>query len=301
MSTPEDQFHHRLSLVEKKIHRIKNNPAPTIPKYDLTVPILTVPCITVLGSTSIIFPDPPDAGNEVPFSITLDTDPPNVDGTMMILIGWYSPFGRTLNYSGVSDSRGHGGWAPDTDTGTYPFLFYASSAWSVPSPWFEAWIEVMTAVRDCSAGDYAAGDTITITDTTNERKEIILIALYLSRNCMLYQADGDSNNAGDINYANAIDYTAGSWPTLTYADFGSSFYPDPVDHSTCIVASIAFPAIPNHIPTPAGFALLDHVSGTNISFAAYSIDAPAGVPIDPGWDMTGATFGVSQYQLIKNT
>lgn len=36
--TPEDQFHHRLSAVEKHITRLRRNPAPTIPKYDLSVP-----------------------------------------------------------------------------------------------------------------------------------------------------------------------------------------------------------------------------------------------------------------------
>lgn len=38
MSTPADRFHHRLLGLEKKVDRLKNNPAPTVPKYDLTGP-----------------------------------------------------------------------------------------------------------------------------------------------------------------------------------------------------------------------------------------------------------------------
>jgi len=284
------QLHDRVSLVERALRR--HQTAPTVPRYDLTV---GTPCITVLG-TNVLTYSGDDTTINMPVTIT--TAPPNSDGFVLIIGGWYSPFGRTIFLNGAFDSHGYTGWhAPGTNPA--PVIGSASTGWSVPAPWFEAWIEVFSAWRQATAGDYSIGDVLTVKNGGDDKQEVLLIALYISNSCMLSQADGDENNGNAVNYSNGIDYTAGSWPILDYNDYGLIFFPKPLDHSTCIVASIVFPVLGNHIPTPSGSSIIQYLAGANVSMSTYFVDAPAGVALNPGWDLTGATFGVSNYQLIK--
>lgn len=229
-----------------------------------------------------------------PVTVTLDK-PTTCDGLIYILGGWYSAHPATTAVNNVTDNLGNS-WIRSGFGSA--ILGLASVAWSVPPPYYEAFIETFSTYRACYAGEYSAGDTITVTlANITEVSEVILMVFNFTN----VTGSGVQNNAfNNFFYSDGIDYDLAGplFPTLSYIDLYNEFV-NPAADALCLSAAISYPPISSYSPLNGDF--IGNVEGSSISLGASAKQLQRNETTDPGMILTGATYGVANYQLLETS